>query len=269
MELGNPIPAGQSLSPGEQLIENLWYVNFDFDGDPNTGINESFGNEQGVDAGLWLANYTDTQLKIELETFRDWGMKEYLVVDEGGESYIHTRPMQDYRFDATENKLIIRDKIAEINYKTRIRVGFEGGNPNIQSFIDMELATIQENANLFGEINEEIGEQVCADSAMFISETIPDNTIFKPLQPFTKTWTVRNSGTCVWTTQYHLAHSGNDRMNGPAYTYLNREVKPGESYQFQIDLTAPEIPNSYKGYWDLRNDHGQAIGVFFVIIKVQ
>jgi hypothetical protein len=38
------------------------------------------------------------------------------------------------------------------------------------------------------------------DKAGFVSETIPDDTIYPPNTAFTKTWRLKNTGTCAWTT---------------------------------------------------------------------
>jgi hypothetical protein len=45
----------------------------------------------------------------------------------------------------------------------------------------------------------------CTDIAAFVADvTIPDNTVMAPNQPFTKTWRLRNDGTCTWTNQLGL-----------------------------------------------------------------
>lgn len=38
----------------------------------------------------------------------------------------------------------------------------------------------------------------------FVSETIPDGTQLQPGESFTKTWTIRNSGTVTWSSVYDL-----------------------------------------------------------------
>ena len=48
--------------------------------------------------------------------------------------------------------------------------------------------------------------------------TIPDNTPMTPGQTFTKTWKVKNSGTCAWEAGYKFAFTGGDAMGGATYT---------------------------------------------------
>jgi len=46
---------------------------------------------------------------------------------------------------------------------------------------------------------------VC-DKTLFVSETIPDGTVFAPGATFTKTWRVRNVGACTWTAAYAIVY---------------------------------------------------------------
>lgn len=41
--------------------------------------------------------------------------------------------------------------------------------------------------------------------ASFVSETIPDKTKFSPSESFVKSWTLKNTGTCDWNTDYRLS----------------------------------------------------------------
>lgn len=232
MELGIANTDNLSHAPGEWYMENGWYVNFDFDGNQETGEMNIMESDRGIEASLVVANETKTRKSIHLGNFTGWDMIGLVTIDSGKNNLLTFREIQDFKFDTQENKLTFLGKIEEINQKTHIKVGYKGWDPETESFLDLELVTIQEDAKFIEVKNEETGDQRYNDSAIFISETIPDNTIFRPSQPFTKTWTVLNKGTLVWNTKYHLAHSGNDRMDGPAYTYLTREVRPGETYQF-------------------------------------
>ena len=46
---------------------------------------------------------------------------------------------------------------------------------------------------------------VC-DKTLFVSETIPDGTVFAPGATFIKTWRVRNVGACTWTAAYAIVY---------------------------------------------------------------
>src|SRR5512133_582347 len=44
------------------------------------------------------------------------------------------------------------------------------------------------------------------DNSVFVADvTIPDNTVVTPGQAFTKTWSLKNTGTCNWSTAYKVA----------------------------------------------------------------
>ena len=47
--------------------------------------------------------------------------------------------------------------------------------------------------------------QYCTDRAQFVTDvTVPDGTKYDPGATFTKTWRLRNVGTCTWTTAYTM-----------------------------------------------------------------
>ncbi|MCJ7774671.1 MAG: NBR1-Ig-like domain-containing protein, partial [Desulfobacterales bacterium] len=64
--------------------------------------------------------------------------------------------------------------------------------------------------------------------AKFISETVEDGADFSPNENFTKTWRIRNDGTCTWNTNYKLVFVDGDHMSGPASKNLTQSVSPGE-----------------------------------------
>ncbi|MCD6356809.1 MAG: hypothetical protein J7L66_05930 [Anaerolineaceae bacterium] len=102
----------------------------------------------------------------------------------------------------------------------------------------------------------------------FISETIPDNSIFDPGDSFTKTWTVRNDGTCSWTTDYKLVFTSGNQMGGPAVKNFSSNVNPGESVTLSVDLTAPSGDGTYKGTWKIQSSDGEQFGNYWATIIV-
>lgn len=110
--------------------------------------------------------------------------------------------------------------------------------------------------------------QTC-DVAQFVDDvTIPDGTALEPNETFTKTWRLKNVGTCSWTPSYAVVFSSGDSMNGPATQSLTGNVNPGQTLDISIDLTAPAADGNYKGYWKLRNGAGVHFTQFYVDIKV-
>ena len=100
------------------------------------------------------------------------------------------------------------------------------------------------------------------DRAQFIADvTIPDGTVFSPNVPFTKTWRIKNVGTCTWTTSYALIFDSGDQMGGPASANLPNSVVPGQTVDLTINLTSPSSAGSYRGYWRLKNASGVPFGI--------
>jgi len=103
--------------------------------------------------------------------------------------------------------------------------------------------------------------EACTDRAAFVSETILDGTVFKPGTAFTKTWTLRNAGTCTWTPRYALSFYDGEQMAGPNHVPLTKQVQPGENITFNVDLTAPSQPGTYRGRWMVMNEQGVLFGL--------
>jgi len=114
------------------------------------------------------------------------------------------------------------------------------------------------------------------DWAAFVKDvSVDDGSVFAPGEQFTKTWRLRNIGTCTWTTSYGLVFMKGNNMNGVATTRMPANINPGQSVDISVDLTAPSSEGSYRGYWLLRNNAGEVFGLggtasdpFYVDIKV-
>jgi hypothetical protein len=104
-------------------------------------------------------------------------------------------------------------------------------------------------------------QQTCKDKVKFVGETIPDGSVFKPGESFEKTWTLVNSGTCIWTPDYGLIFYNGDQMNGPSPSPIGQTVPPNGQIQISLPLTAPKDLGEYQGFWKLRNPRGQDFGL--------
>jgi hypothetical protein len=96
--------------------------------------------------------------------------------------------------------------------------------------------------------------------------TIPDNTSMTPGETFTKTWKVKNSGTCAWEAGYNFAFTGGDAMSGATYT-LPQSVPAGSVVEISVNMTAPSTTGSIRGNWRMSTAAGQFFGdeVYLVI----
>ena len=97
---------------------------------------------------------------------------------------------------------------------------------------------------------------VTCDKAVFVSETIPDGTDFSPSIAFTKTWRVRNTGTCTWNTSYAIVFDHGDSLSAPPAVAFPGVVAPGQEVDLSVNMVAPAAPGSYESYWKFRNGSG-------------
>ena len=112
------------------------------------------------------------------------------------------------------------------------------------------------------------GTSDCDDADFVTDVTIPDGTVLDPGESFTKTWRLKNAGTCSWTPSYAVVFSNGDSMNGPASQALTANVNPGQTIDISVNLKAPSTSGNYTGYWKLRNAAGVMFATFYVDIKV-
>ena len=114
------------------------------------------------------------------------------------------------------------------------------------------------------------------DRAQFVADvTVPDGTLFAPGAVFTKTWRLKNSGTCTWSTSYMLIFDTGEKMGGPDALALPKSVAPGQTVDLSIPLTAPNTTGTFRGYWKFKNAAGVPFGIgtdgtksFWVEIRV-
>jgi hypothetical protein len=96
------------------------------------------------------------------------------------------------------------------------------------------------------------------DAGSFVEDiTIPDGTAAVPGAVFDKIWRVKNTGTSTWSSAYTLAWIDGDKMGAAESVPLPNEVRPGETVDISVKLTAPAKAGTYQTYFRLRNTSGQ------------
>ena len=108
--------------------------------------------------------------------------------------------------------------------------------------------------------------QAC-DSAQFIADvTVPDNTVLKPGEIFTKTWRLKNTGTCTWDASYTVNADSGPGMSQNSVYLLSKSsnkstVAPGDTVDISIDMQASSTPGNYQTFWRLQNGAGSVVPV--------
>ena len=91
--------------------------------------------------------------------------------------------------------------------------------------------------------------------------TIPDGTVLAPGQSFTKTWEIRNVGSCTWTTSYALVRVFGDSLGTASPVALPAAVAPGVTADFSINMVAPSVAGHYRSYWRFQDASANQFGV--------
>jgi hypothetical protein len=99
------------------------------------------------------------------------------------------------------------------------------------------------------------------DRAAFVADVnIPDGTTFAPGAVFSKTWRLKNIGSCVWTKDYRLTYYSGELMNAQVTVPMPYSVSPGKTVDVTVNMVAPSVPGKYRGYWILANAGGKLFG---------
>lgn len=113
----------------------------------------------------------------------------------------------------------------------------------------------------------------CVNEATFVQDvSVPDYTNFDPGKSFTKTWRIKNTGTCTWGSEYNLVFTLGEQMGAPESIPLE-SISPGEEADISVDLTAPNQESTYRADFQLVNPQGTAMPIdtgeyLWVIITV-
>jgi len=102
----------------------------------------------------------------------------------------------------------------------------------------------------------------CTNRIKFIKDvTIPDNAKVDPGARFTKTWRLKNVGTCTWTEDYKLVFARGEQLGGPDSQPLDATVKPNKTVDVSVELVAPTKKGKYTSEWLLQAPNGEKFGL--------
>jgi uncharacterized protein YkwD len=96
----------------------------------------------------------------------------------------------------------------------------------------------------------------CTNSAAFVADVnVPDNTIFPSNATFTKTWRVRNTGTCIWGPAYTLTYYSDEQM-GPISPVPLSVTLPNQTADISVDLRVSSSIGTHKSFFVIKNPAG-------------
>jgi|GEM_PF-2318187 len=120
----------------------------------------------------------------------------------------------------------------------------------------------------------------CIDSAAFVTDvTIPDDTILDSNNAFTKTWRLKNTGSCTWDSSYLVAYIWGATMSQqPGYWIMKQGqiITPGQTVDVSVGMISPVDNGNYVSYWGLKKVDGPFVPIaggangdsFYLKIKV-
>ncbi|MGB7538963.1 MAG: NBR1-Ig-like domain-containing protein [Anaerolineales bacterium] len=99
--------------------------------------------------------------------------------------------------------------------------------------------------------------------AQFVADVnYPDDSELGISDHFTKTWRLKNIGSCTWTSGYALVFDHGDPMGAPATQQLTTgTVAPGGTIDISVDLVTPASPGTYQGFFKLRASDSTIFGI--------
>ena len=107
------------------------------------------------------------------------------------------------------------------------------------------------------------------DAGQWIAQDPADNTEFAPGDTFTVTWTIENTGTSTWTTDYYIKFISDEQMDAEDQVNLPYPVPPGTNVQVSVEFKAPSTAGEYQSTWSLVNANDVAFYTnFYIIINV-
>ena len=127
---------------------------------------------------------------------------------------------------------------------------------NIKYWLRMFVKKIKVSKRGHTDIQQSL---VLGDKSKFICDvTIPDGTIVKVNQKFTKIWEIQNVGSIIWDNRY-LQREG--PCEGPKRLKSRNRVRipytaPGQRVKIKVSFIVPSVPGSYYCEWKMVDEKG-------------
>jgi hypothetical protein len=104
----------------------------------------------------------------------------------------------------------------------------------------------------------------CYHATLVSDVTVPNGTEFKPGDTFTKTWEIKNSGTCDWNTNFKITYVGGN-MFGSDTTKIRKFVGEGDTTNISLPMVAPSGSGNVTSSWQMATDSGTLFGQIFTV----
>jgi hypothetical protein len=116
-------------------------------------------------------------------------------------------------------------------------------------------------------------QRSCYNLLYIEDRTIPDGTVLKANQVFTKTWLVQNNGDCAWAPGFAFRNVGGDSLRGRTVV-LRDPIPVGAKREISVELATPSGGTGLvQSSWRMADDRGiffgDTLSVNIIIGEVQ
>jgi hypothetical protein len=98
--------------------------------------------------------------------------------------------------------------------------------------------TLTVTPTVTGEVPPTPTKNPCYNLLYLKDLTIPDGTVMKPNEVFTKTWMVQNNGDCAWAPGFTFNNIGGDAMRGVTVK-LAKAIPVNVQYELSVEMVVP------------------------------
>jgi hypothetical protein len=111
------------------------------------------------------------------------------------------------------------------------------------------------------------GGKKAGDSADYSSQMPKDGTKMYPGVAFSLAFTLINTGSTTWGPGYRLKFIGGEQCSTVSSIEIDRNVKPGEKFEFFMAAFAPRSIGKFQSYWGFYNP--QNIKIYEVYLTAE
>ncbi len=166
--------------------------------------------------------------------------------------------MREMFLDGTAQK--IADEYFSKDYSGMIQPSITRMSQLDESMLVVRPADMPESREVTVEEILADNAPTCRNGMMFISDvSMPDRTVLLPSMRATKTWNIKNTGTCTWDTTYSFNYVKGS-VFGPTTVKIDKLVPPNETYEVSVPIDTPAANGEYTAWWQMRSGAGTGFG---------
>ncbi len=140
------------------------------------------------------------------------------------------------------------------------RIGFRCA-VNDSEISDSNVTAILEKAVLASDLNYTTSPKDCIDKIGYVTDiTIPDGTVLQKGQIVTKTWILKNIGTCPIHENYKILWTDSNLNNPQKMFDFNTKIEPGEEAEVSITFPVQGQGKTRIGF-KIANPDGEVFGL--------